>query len=161
MTFEPIEIGPLDRRRPCECCGFPTLLVPDEYEPDPRWDLTSVSCILCEWESRPLDQDGDVRTDVPSDEERNDGLSLEVARSHFARFLSIYNPDEPPIWKVAPAIAEVLDARDALRAVYEEVLALDIPDRYERWEDVRGREYALHDALTVQRSRDEDFGLRE
>ena len=158
MTIELIEIGPLDRRRPCECCGFPTLAMPDEYEVDPAWELTSVSCDLCEWENRPLDRDGDVRADVPADEERNDGLSLDAARSHFGRFLSIYHPDEPPIWKVAPSSDDLVQAREALRAAYEDVLKIDVPERYEGWERVREREAALGDALAAQRTRDAEFG---
>ena len=157
MTVELIVLGPLDRRRCCECCGFPTLGVPDEHEPDPEWELTRTSCELCEWDNRPLDRTGDVRTDLPPDEERNDGLSLATARAHYAQFLSIYDPADPPTWRVTPPRAEVTEARAVLRTAYEAALACEIPGRYERWGDVQRCEYALCYALAEQRHDDEFF----
>ena len=160
MTVELIEIGPLDRRRRCECCRYPTLGAPDEYEPDPEWELSRTSCDLCEWENAPLDSNGDVRADAPSQEELNDGLSLDAARANLVRFRSIYDPDDPPAWKVAPPSVDVVEAREALRAAYEEVLGLELPDRYERSGYVRACEDVLYDALAAQRRRDESFDDR-
>jgi len=81
----------LERRRYCECCGFPSLFVPDveprnrfEWDGSPDWENSGGTCDLCEWESRPLDARGNpVR--APRDD-ANDRLSLEQARANYARF---------------------------------------------------------------------------
>lgn len=155
MPVELIDIGPLDRRRRCECCQFPTLIVPDKYEPNPWWDSTPTSCPLCEWDSQPLDVDGELRAAGESDEDRNDGLSLEAARHNFARFLSIYDPGAPPIWKPTPTSPDVVERRGALRSAYSRLSGRDAPDAIERWQEVLVCEQALALALAAQQAADQ------
>jgi len=156
MTDEFVEIAGFDRRRLCDCCQLPTLAAPDEYDSDPQWELIPAACDLCEWESRPFDAKGALRSDS-SDEERNDGLTVEEARVNFARFLSIYDPDNPPAWRLTPPSAEVLERRRALRAAYIAVLVHDAPDSTERGEHVQACENALRQSLAGERARNAEI----
>jgi hypothetical protein len=157
MTIELVAIGPLDRRRRCECCGFPTLGAPDEYEPDPQWDATLPACNLCEWESRPLDWSGDVRSDSTSDQDRNDGLTVDTARNNFARFLSIYDPENLPPWKIGPPSSDIVDRRQELSAAYNRLPNIIGSDGYEAWKRVRACEAALWQALKADQARNEEI----
>jgi hypothetical protein len=56
-----------DRRHACQCCGFRTLTVRDEYE----------VCSVCFWEDDP------VQNEAPQSSEGANSLSLEQARQNF------------------------------------------------------------------------------
>jgi len=161
MTVELLEVGGFERRRHCECCEFPTLAIYNESELDFRWNLTPTSCDLCEWDSRPLDVNGDISASAPSDEQRNDGLSLETARANFGRFSSIYDPDDLPDWKVSPPGDDIVSLRVALRSAYMDVLAHGSDPGFERWGRVHDCERALAAALADQREHDQDLAERE
>ena len=143
MTVELLEVGVFERRRRCECCGFPTLAIYKEDDPGFRWDLTPTSCDLCEWDSRPLDVNGDISPSSASDEDRNDGLSLETARANFARFSSIYDPNDLPDWKLSPPDDGIVSLRTELRSAYTDVLAHGSDPGFERWGRVHDCERAL------------------
>ena len=161
MTVELLEVGPFERRRRCECCEFPTLAIRNEDELDFRWNLTPTSCDLCEWDSRPLDANGDVSASSPSDEERNDGLSLATARANFARFSSIYDPNDLPDWKLSPPDDGIVSLRTELLSAYTDVLAHGSDPGFERWGRMHDCERALSAALAAQRERDQNAAERE
>lgn len=153
-------------RRYCECCGFPSLSVPDvdaqPYNGDPRPDLSGVPgwetsnrhCELCEWESQQLDAQGDPVSVLL--EEPNDGITLEQARANFARFGSIYDPSNLPDWKVSVPSPDVQEARRALREAYEVLMATEPDARKEPWNGVTDAERYLHAALEAQQAADEE-----
>jgi hypothetical protein len=161
MTVELLEAGVFEQRRRCECCGLPTLAIYNEGEPDFAWDLTPTSCDLCEWDSHPLDVNGNISPSSASDEERNDGLSLETARANFARFSSIYDPDDLPGWKLSPPTDNIVSLRSKLRSAYTGLLAHGSDPGFEQWGQVHECERALSAALTAQRELDLDEAERE
>jgi hypothetical protein len=117
MPVKVLESPRLDRRRYCECCGFPSLFIDDYEDGSLDWASSTCACDLCEWESRRLDAQGDP-VSTP-EEERNDGLTLEQARANFARFGFIYDPSDLPMWKPSAPSSSVQEARRALREAYE------------------------------------------
>jgi hypothetical protein len=161
MTVELLEVGVFERRRRCACCGFPTLAIYNEGDPGFRWDLTPTSCDLCEWDSRPLDVNGDISPSSASDEDRNDGLSLENARANFARFSSIYDPSDLPDWKISPPGDAIVSLRTELRSAYTDVVAHGSDPGFERWGRVHDCERALSAALVAQQEHDQDAAERE
>lgn len=149
MAPDVFELPTLDRRRFCECCGYPSLFLPDNVDGTPEWDAMSTSCDLCEWESVRLTPDGEPRES--SEEERNDGLTLDAARERLERYRSIYDPAELPVWKLSPPSDAVNNARDVLRSAYQDVMAVPLPERWSPWAAVLVAERALFDALRTQR----------
>ena len=141
MPVALLETPTLERRRYCECCGFPSLIVPDISEDydnpnwvsagSPWWAGSVCACDLCEWESRPLDEQGDPLS--TSEDERNDGVTLEQARANVARFgdtLMAAKPGEQ--WEQWNAVTEaernVRGALIAQQAADEEQIA-------EQWDE--------------------------
>ncbi len=161
MTVDLLDVGVFERRRSCECCGFPTLAIYNEGDPGFGWDLTPTSCDLCEWDSRPLDVNGDISPSSASDEDRNDGLSVETARANFARFSSIYDPADPPDWKVSPPADGIVGLRADLRSAYTDVVAHGSDPGFERWGRVHECERSLSAALDAQRKHDQDAAEQE
>jgi hypothetical protein len=153
MPIELFELPWIARRRYCECCGFPTLGIPDDRDGAPDWEGSATACDLCEWDSAPLGVDGEPRPS--SDEERNDGLALDAARQRLERHGSIYDPADPPPWKLSAPSAHVVDARAALRASYAAVLDVPLAERGERWELADAAERELAAAMAAQREQDE------
>ena len=153
MPVKLFEPPALDRRRYCECCGFPTLFVADDIDGRPDWQMSTSACDLCEWVSRPLNEAGEP-IEV-SDEEHNDGLTLTQARANVARNGTIYDPRDLPVWKVAPPAPDVVSARTMLRRAYEGVETESISALWERWAAVTEAERALRDALAAQQGADE------
>jgi cysteine-rich CPCC protein len=140
-----LEIGPLDARLRCECCDLPTLRVPhDRY--GLHLDEAQVVCPLCEWENRPLTHTVAESEEPASSSERNDGISLAEARSNFAKFLSMYDPEKLEPWMLGPPSAKVLARKRALRDAYADLLAA--PER-ERW-DPLNRVKDCEEALAAQ-----------
>ena len=133
----------------------------NEGDPGFRWNLTPTSCDLCEWDSRPLDVNGDISPSSASDEDRNDGLSLEAARANFARFSSIYDPDNPPDWKLSPPNDDIVGLRATLRSAFEDLRAHGSDPGFERWGGVHECERTLSAALAAQRKHDQDAAERE
>jgi hypothetical protein len=154
MPITLFETPTLDRRRHCECCGAPSLSVPDGTDGRPDWGMSTNACNLCEWVSRPLTDAGEP-SEEESDEERNDGLTLERARANIERHGSIYDPADLPAWKLAPPSPDVVSTRSTLRGAYS---ALDSDARvtpWDRWAAVTEAEYAVRDALAAQQAADE------
>jgi hypothetical protein len=152
-----LELDPFDRRRYCECCGCPTLGIPEDSSAAPDWTFGARACDLCEWESAVLDEAGNVSQHAETAETRNDGLSLAIARANFDRFLSIYDPDDPPVWQVSAPDMDVLECRAALRRAYS-MLPTDMrADSYKHWLGIRALEHQLRTALRGQRERDMDI----
>jgi hypothetical protein len=155
-----LEVDPFDRRRFCECCALPTLAIPDRPDGSLEWECAGTACDLCGWESRPLDVNGAPCTDDVSDEDRNDGMSLEAARANVKLFSSIYDPGQLPEWMLSPPKEAVRQAREALALAYRAVLDTSVSefsDRYARWEAVREWEAELRECLRVQQQTDEDL----
>lgn len=158
-------------RRYCECCGFPSLGVPEvdarpfDGEPHteligvPGWESGSRHCDLCEWESRQLDDKGDPVSILL--EEPNDGMTLEQARANFARFGSMYDPSNLPEWKVSAPSAEVQDARRVLREAYEAVLVAGPDAEKEAWHAALEAEWNVRAALEAQQAADEEHVAEE
>ena len=161
MRVDVVRLNALVIRRRCECCEFPTLPMPDELEFDADWSYTPTACDLCEWESRPLDFDGNVRNNASSDADRNDGLSIERAREHFGRFLSIYDPNDLPQWKMGAQSAIVLERRRALRAAYAGAEMSSEHDRPALWSTIFGCEGALRQALAAEQADAEELNDRD
>lgn len=159
MSVELLEVDPFDRRRFCECCGLPTLGIPERPDGSLEWEYAASACDLCGWQSRALDVDGDPGADG-SDEERNDGVSLEVARANVKVFGSIYDPGQLPEWMPSPPSEAVRQAREALARAYRAAVDAsmsDSSDRYAHWETARAWEAELRECLRVQQQADEDL----
>jgi hypothetical protein len=156
VSIDLLDIDPSDRRRYCECCGCPTLVVPD-YTAQPEWAFAATACDLCEWENAALDESGNLHPKDGEDEVRNDGLSLEAARSNFARFLSIYDPDAPPVWRVSAPSPEILAQRKQLLTAYVAVSSPESADAYGQWLRIRELERSLRALLQSQQERDADI----
>jgi hypothetical protein len=155
MPVDLFELPTLDRRRNCECCGYPTLNIPEGVGGETEWASSTTACDLCEWESAALGDDGDP---IPSPEEdRNDGLALDVARRHLERYGSIYDPDNLPLWKVSAPSAWMVEARYALRAAYGELRHAPVANRWKPWARVRMAEGELRAAMLAQQAQDEEF----
>jgi hypothetical protein len=155
MPIELLELLFVARRRYCQCCGYPTLGVPDGTDGEPEWDVSATACDLCEWDSAPLNVDGEPLTS--SDEERNDGLTLDVARQQVEQHGNIYDPASPALWKVSTPSAQVVQTRGALRAVYDALLDASVAERLGLWETVEAAERELAAAMASQRDQDEAF----
>ena len=155
MSVEIIPLNVLDHRRRCECCHYPTLVVSSEYPTMGDWQYAIRSCPLCDWESRALTDRGEPDPNAESDEQRNDGLSVLQARINFERFLSIYDPDEPPPWRGLPPSARVLGLRRSLSEAYQTLLATEQPSPFPLWEQVRAYEAALRQASADQQAEEE------
>ena len=61
MMPDVFELPTLDRRRFCECCGYPSLFLPHDVDGSPEWETGATACDLCEWESTPLTREGEPR----------------------------------------------------------------------------------------------------
>ena len=148
-----LTVEPYDSRMFCECCGYPTLLVPlGQYELE--FDSARSACLLCEWESPRLTEAGVPIPDGPNAEERNDGHSLAEARANFARHLSMYDPAKLEPWMLGPPSAGVIQCKRALRDAYDALLAAPDSSRGDSWTTVR----ACEDALAAQLAADRDPG---
>ena len=155
MAVDLFELPMLERRRYCECCEYPTLAIIDDVDGAPEWTFSGTACDLCEWESASLDNEGEPEATLA--EERNDGLSLAVARAQLERYGSIYDPVSLPPWKLSAPSIEVIEARVALRAAYAEAQKASLAERWTPWETVQAREAELRGVLAAQQARDEEL----
>jgi len=105
---------PREQRERCACCGCPTL------------DLEDDTCLLCDWP-----RDGSA------------GITLDVARANFRRYLTIYAPDSIPEWMRAPS-ADVIALKQQLVHRYGEVLSG--AEDAGRWFDILDLEADLRSA---------------
>ena len=142
-------------RMRCECCERPTLPLAEDHYAEVDFSGSMLGCSLCGWENRPADENGHpVSGQTPED--RNDGVSLNDAKDHFARYAWMYDPAHPPDWFGAPMSDEERQLRERLRDAYPGP-ANPAWDLRERWKLVAVLEEALTD-LVAERQRQFEAG---
>ena len=137
----------------CECCERLTIAVAADRFFEVDWSGTLLGCALCGWENRPADETGNP-LDAEPPEDRNDGLSLDEAKSNFERFAWMYDPENPPEWLGTPISTEERQLREQLRDAFP-VSIEAANDFSERWELVVALQEALDDLVQARQRRTE------
>ena len=118
------------RNRPCPCCGYPNLGVPDDFIE------VAAQCVICGWMDEWIhEHDADIVTSVPDPDDPFDwewpnwGYSLTEGRQNFDAYGVMFRRDDPR----ALPFEQQAETRARLIRELDEILADGTPVGSQRW----------------------------